>query len=95
MAALNTDSKLDLIASQPLIDPNEIPEHDIDKTLYSVTDGVTSQDDPAMGTDAFRATKLSRSQLEQRSILVLKNEIPLGSSIATIPHETENNGNVD
>ena len=43
-----------------------------EKTMYSVTDGHQSVED--MGTGHFTQAKLSRSELEQRSLFHLQNE---------------------
>ena len=49
--------------------------------MYSVTDEAGSTGGVAMATGGFEKAKLSRSQLEQRSIIQLKNEQPQMASV--------------
>ena len=54
------------------------------KTLYTVTDGTRSSHLAEISEAAPTKTKMSRSQLEQRSVMQLKNEV-LGNSTVEMP----------
>ena len=79
---LNSDSKLDEKEHVPVQDGESIEPQPIgaDKTMYSVTDENISERQ-GMATGGFEKAKLSRSQLEQRSIIQLKDDQPAIMSV--------------
>ena len=69
--------------------PTTNPE--MQKTMYSVTDGGTDpagNTDGALQTGTFHKAKMSRSQLEQRSILQL-NEVNAPSANVNAPEQRQ------